>query len=118
VDSILDKVSFEKYVFKKERLKILSIKNRFHCLSANCVGYFVKTETNKTQDPFMKCTVCQEINCLNCQVIVKKSEINKHECIQTNERQITDPLKVLIVFQRLKYFAYKYIIKFELGFNR
>jgi hypothetical protein len=94
IKCILEKASFDKYLFKKERLKILSIKNRFHCLSPNCSGFFVKKDSSNKQDSLLKCHVCNETNCLSCLILVDKSELNKHECIFSSENKIIEPLQV------------------------
>ena len=101
VKRILDKDSLEKYLFKKERLKILAIKNRFHCLTPNCMGYFVKNDTINSQESLLKCQICNEINCLRCQRLVNKSDTASHECNLSIEDKIADPLKVYLFNKNL-----------------
>ena len=112
---ILDKASFEKFLFKKERLKILSIKNRFHCLSPNCSGFFVKKDSPHKQDSLLKCHVCNETNCLNCLILIEKSELNKHECSFSNENKINEPLQVYFgkLFEELFLITYIIIVLFR-----
>ena len=99
IERLLDKVSYEKYEFKISRLKVLSIKNRFHCLTPNCNGFFIKKNTT---DALLKCSICKRLNCLNCKIIIDTFEKNEHDCNLSNQKDDKDPLQVFFSYFKIK----------------
>ena len=108
IKKTLDKACSEKYIRKTVEQTELLVKNRFHCLTSDCIGYcIIENETNTNENSLFECPVCRNTNCIKCTKLIDESLKNNHMCDLSNSKNNeNDPMEVCKDYFKMKLFFY------------